>query len=236
MLRATCITLGLIFLACARDEGTTKVTAPNDAAFATEVANAGEGGNLHTDDVQARAVFNHVHAKFRECDGEDGHYFEGRNVFTGTSTGDSRLSGDFELAAIQDLFNVTTLYGPQTANITIRDPATGRVKAEGVASSTGHDPWLIGTIVGVVRDQGGGSEETSGGGKWIANFRVNYADPAGIVVSIGGLGPDNQMPATIFGGGCPGAKYTEFDLDLGPSSASTLSATSTTGVWRHRFP
>ena len=233
MLRLTLITLAAICLACARDDGPAKLSAPDQANYSAAVDNTGEGGALNSDDAHAQAVITHAHVRTRECDGPDGHYAESQNVFTGASTGDPRLSGAFEFAMLHDLLNITQSNGPDIANITIRDPSTGTVKAQGLFSSWGRDDWLQGTIVGVVRNEGGGSEETTGSGNWIANVRVQFS-PSGVVIDIGGTAPANLPAAGIFSGGCPGVKYTEFDFDIPASGASSISTTAATGAWRRR--
>src|SRR5207248_11006497 len=131
MLRPTLLALAVICLAslaCARDNEPTKISAPQSANYASEVNNPGEGGALNTDEAHAQALLTHVHIKTRECDGADGHYAESKNVFSGTSAGDPRLSGAIEFEMLYDLLNVTVLHGPDVARITVRDPATGRVK------------------------------------------------------------------------------------------------------------
>jgi hypothetical protein len=235
MARLTLLVLAGVCVACARDDGPTKMTAPNGGNYTSAVNNRGEGGALNSDDAHAQVLIEHVHAKFRECDGADGqHYVESKNVFTGVSTGDPRLSGAFEFAMIHDLLNVTKSNGPDIANITIRDPSTGRVKAEGRFNSWGRDDWLQGTIVGVVRDEGGGSELTTGSGNWIANLHVRFA-PGRIIMDVGGTTvPGNQPAAGIFSGGCPGERYTEVDFDLPPSNAISISAAAATDAWRRR--
>jgi hypothetical protein len=232
MLRLTLLTLAAICLACARDDGPTKLSAPGDANFTSSVNNPGEGGALNADDVVAEMVVRHSRVKTRECDGPDGHYAESRNVFTGTSTGDPRLSGIFEFAMIYDMLTFDEFTGPDISNITIRDPATGRIKAEGRASSWGKEDWLQGAIVGVVRDEGGGSEETTGSGQWIANFRIQFGN--GAVISIGGTAPPGKPAAGIFSGGCPGVEWTEFEFDLGGTGLSALSTTAPAGAQTHR--
>jgi hypothetical protein len=234
MLRPTLPILAVICFACAPDNGPTKVSGPEGPNYTAHVNNPGEGGALNTDQAYAQALLTHVHVKTRECDGADGHYAESKNVFTGTSTGDPRLSGAAEFEMLYDLLNVTALHGPDIATITIRDPATGRVKAQGTASSWGGPPgdWLEGTIVGVVRDDGGGAEETTGRGQWIANFRTEFR-PTGVVIDIGRVAPINQAAAGIYSGGCPGVKWTEFDFEIGGAAPQALSATAT-DAWRRR--
>jgi hypothetical protein len=230
MLRLTVITLAAVSLACARDDaGPTKLSEPRGDSYAgSAVRNTEEGGVLNSDDSHAQAVITHSHVRMRECDGPDGHYAESQNTFTGVSTGDPRLSGAFEFAMIHDLLNLTQSNGPDISTITIRDPVTGRVKAEGLFNSWGKDDWLQGAVVGVVRDDGGGAEEATGSGNWIANVRVQFG--RGVVIDIGSTASTAQPAAGIYSGGCPGVKFTEFDFDIPPAGASTLSTTAPTGA------
>ena len=234
MLRLTVFTLAAMSLACARDDaGPTKLSGPQAGNSAVSaVRNTEEGGTLNSDDAHAQAVITHAHVRTRECDGPDGHYAESQNVFTGVSTGDPRLSGAFEFAMIHDLLNLTQSNGPDIANITIRDPATGRVKAEGLFNSWGRDDWLQGTVVGVVRDEGGGAEETTGSGNWIANVRVQFG--RGVVIDIGSTASTAQPAAGIFSGGCPGVKYVEFDFDIGAASSGSSISTMGAASGGHR--
>src|SRR4051812_18751240 len=102
----------LTSLACARDNEPTRVSAPESANYTSAVNSPGEGGALNTDEAHAHALLTHAHIQTRECDGADGHYQESKNVFSGTSEGDPRLSGAIEFEMLYDLLNVTALYGP----------------------------------------------------------------------------------------------------------------------------
>jgi hypothetical protein len=220
------------FVACTKDTGPTTPSAGGLKAVTTieaEREDEGDGGGRPTaDDVEASIVINHVHLKFRECDGEDGHYFQTRNVFSGVSTGDSRLSGNIEIR-VRDLFNATQNLGPQLGRVVITDAGTGRIKAEGDYSNWGPEEFVQGTIVGVVKDRGLGAEPTSGAGKWAANWRLSIR-PDVITAQIGGVATDNRIPAGLWQGGCSG-KWTEDDVDLG-SAGIAASAVKAGQSWR----
>jgi hypothetical protein len=229
MLRSTLLSLALCCTACSRDHGPSAPTVPDQANYTT-VSDDDEnvsGGRPRDDVVSATGVFTHVHAKYRECEGIDGHYFDGRNTFTGTVSGDPKLSGRLEWAVIQDLFNATKLNGPHSANVEIRDAASGRLKAKGVAQSWGDTPgdWLQGTIVGVVRDADDGKNM-----KLVANFRITFSN---LTVQIGGVSSDPSQPAGVYKGGCTG-KFTEFDQDFG-STAIANTTTAQAPAWRNRI-
>jgi hypothetical protein len=220
-------------IACTSDSGPTTPSVTSAAAAATSV-NLDEEmdgqGRPTADDLEARIVITLVHVKFRECEGEDGHYSETRNVFVGGSTGDQRITGDVEIR-VKDLFNNTQNTGPQLAHITISDPATGRIKAEGDYTAWGPADLVQGTIVGVVKDEGSGAEPTSGGGKWAANYRLTFHSD-GITAQIGGFADDNRLPAGLWRGRCSG-KWTEFDVNFG---APTLSASGAHSGQNFRAP
>jgi hypothetical protein len=241
MLRLLLVGVALTGLACARDEGP---TTPADAVAIANTATSSRGdedggnGSLQSDDVQATVIMTHVHARYRACDGEDGFYFESRQtVYYGTSTGDPRLSGDFQLTATLDLFNVTKLNGPQYGNVVIRDPVTGRKKAEGASSAWGDagSNFVKGTIVGFVRDERGGAGPTSGSGHWVAGFEFKVRPDGAFVLQIGGMSVDNRMPGGIWSGGCPGGKFTVEEVDFPPVGTAALAARTSNMKWLRGF-
>lgn len=233
MLRALLVAVALVGLACGRDQGSVTPTAPTGGAYST-VTPAGDfnGGNgaPQSDHVAATVIITRFHSKSRECEGQDGHYFEDHGVFYGTSTGDPRLSGDFQMRLILDLFNVTNGGGPQYGDVVIRDPVSGRKKAQGVSSAWGVG-LVKGTIVGDVSDEGAGGEDTSGDGKLVAGFEFTILPDGRFAIQIGGVSGDNTMPAGIWSGRCHG-KFTEQDFDF-TSAGAALGAASIPGKsWR----
>ena len=237
MLRALLIATALTGLACGRDQGPTTLTVPDGPGFTTAASEGGDedGGNgaPNSDHVLATVILTHFHSKSRECDGQDGHYFENHGVFYGKSTGDPRLSGDFELSLILDLFNITQGSGPQYGNVVIRDPVTGRKKAEGVSSAWGIN-FVKGTIVGVARDEGGGTEETTGAGRLVAGFEYTILRDGTFALQIGGPAADNLMPAGIWSGRCRG-KFIEEDFDFPSPGTAAAKSTVSPMNWRRGF-
>lgn len=231
MLRTLLIAVALTGLACGRDQGTKTPTAPDAVAFGTQASGGddddfGGGGSPQSDDVKATVILSHLHIFTRQCEGQDGHYFESHGAWSGKSTGDPRLSGDFELAFTLDLFNITEGNGPQYGKVLIRDPVTGRKKAEGQSSAWGNN-FVKGNIVGVVRDEGSGGEPTSGAGKLVANFEYGVLRDGTNVIQIGGAAADNSMPAGIWSGRCKG-KFTEADYDF-PAAGAAVGTASLSG-------
>jgi hypothetical protein len=124
--------------------------------------------------------------------------------------------------------NFTEGFGPMQGRIVIREPATGRKKADGQLDGTGPLDFVQGVIAGRVHDQGGGAEETSGDGLLIANWRLVYGS-TGITMQLGGEATDGRLPASISSGECRG-KWQEIDEPIGPPPAT--AATSAKPVWR----
>jgi hypothetical protein len=236
MLRVLFIAVALTGLACGRDKGPTTPTVPDDAAFGTMAPGAddddggGGGGAPQSDDVKSTVILTRLHSKLRECEGQDGHYFENHGVWYGNSTGDPRLSGDFELHLVLDLFNSTEGNGPQYGKVLIRDPITGRKKVEGESSAWGSN-FVKGTIVGVARDEGSGAEATTGAGKLVAGFEFGVLGDGSLAIQIGGAAADNSMPAGISSGRCRG-KFIEEDFYFPPPGAAVGTASISGKNWR----
>lgn len=187
-----------------------------------------EPSNLQADDLAATVTFTHVQGLSRTCQGQDGFYFQNRFTFTGTSTGDARLTGAIEYTE-HELFNGTQNTGPQQGTVVIRDSRTGKKKAEGIVNNWGPADFTQGTIFGRVQDTGGGAEPTTGAGTLIANWRVTYHLNGAVSAQIGGVTTDNRIPAGLWTGTCSG-KYTSIDEVLPAPSALTLLGSATN--WR----
>ena len=228
MLRALLtVTLLTGLVGCREDSGPTTPGTDNSVAFTgsarAEMDDAEfSGGTPQADNLEASIVYTHLHGRFKECEGEDGHYFVTDHTFTGTSIGDSRLTGRFEVH-VHDLFNSTEGLGPQTGHVVIRDALTGRKKAEGTYSAWGPTDYVQGTLVGRVYDEGAGGEPTRGAGNLAANWRVTFHADGSIVAQIGGAVSDNRIPAGVSSGTCD-TKFTPFfDLDVSPPGMATAN-------------
>jgi hypothetical protein len=170
--------------------------------FALSVAAiAGDDRRPQTDRVLADIVFTEfAETTERFCVGQDGRYFAGSGTARGTSTGDPRLSGDVTVTA-RTLVNIEMDLGTDIGRIVIRDPETGRKKAEGSFSNVSTDEISQGTIVGRVYDAGTGGEETTGAGTLVANWRVTSGE-TGVTAQIGATASDARLPALVQSGHC----------------------------------
>jgi hypothetical protein len=187
---------------------------------------ASGGSRPQIDQPEATVIFTHQKGKLRECEGQDGHYFEDTTELVGTSTGDSRLSGAVKVE-YREIVNETQETGPQQGQIVIRDAKSGERKAIGEFNNAGPLEFTQGVIVGHVRGPGSGSEEEGRGeGKLIANWRVLYGENGSVSAQIGGEAADNRLPTNLWSGECEG-KFEEFEDDLpAPDSASAQSVAS----------
>lgn len=176
------------------------------------------GGGRDTDEVLATLDFAHFEGKFRLCDGQDGTYDEERGVASGTSTGDPRLSGPFEmhfesLDRLTDEGHLGTVRG----TFEVSDPDTGKKKVDAVFHLVQRYGEERGLIFGNVSDQGTGpTEETIGAGTLMANALVSFVEEDGnfdVVGQIGGTSDSTEMPALIQQGGCTGP-FEDFAFDL----------------------
>jgi hypothetical protein len=198
------------------------------AALSAAAVGVASGDNRpQVDQVAAEITFTHVQGKTRQCEGQDGEYAENRLTFTGTSSGDSRLSGNVELD-FHELVNFTQGFGPMQGRIVIRDPGSGRKKADGQLDGTGPLDFVQGVIAGRAHDEGGGDEETTGDGLLVANWRLVYA-VTGVTMQLGGETTDGRLPASISSGECKG-KWQEIDEPIGPEPTTVDKAAKP--VWR----
>lgn len=168
---------------------------------------AGHDRRPQTDQVSAQIVFTSGQVNEQPCAGLDGTHIQGTVTAEGTVTGDPRLSGNLTLR-LRALFNEQG--GVEIGRLVIRDPGTGRKKAEGSFTSVLREDISQGLIVGRVHDRGGGTEETTGAGRWVANWRVTFTQ-TGPVGQIGGTVADGRLPAVIQSGRCPGASDDDDD-------------------------
>ena len=203
---------------------------------AATVALAHDDSRPQVDPAAAEIVITHLKGKTRSCEGQDGFYQENKNVVaTGTSTGDSRLSG---LVTIkwEEIFNVdvdplTGEAGPFVGRIVIRDPVTGKKKMQGEFHNAGPLDMVQGVIVGTVFAEGTGPDEDSlGSGDLIAHWRITYGENGSITAQIGGgNAPDTRFPASISSGSCTGP-FEMVENDVPPPEAPTALTTSRVGA------
>lgn len=213
-----------------------RVAAIAGAAFLAlaAAAIAGRDGRPETEQVEASIVFDHIEGRFRECEGKDGVYANNRVTLTGTSVGHPTLSGSVELR-YEELFRFTPPdpFGPQEGRIVIRDPETGKKKAEGRFDNTGPADMTQGVIVGhVFTPTSGDDDDDDNGSAWslVANWRITYRENGMIDAQIGGVAEDNRLPAGIQRGRCTGP-FESFEGPVPPDEGASVSA-SVTKTWR----
>jgi hypothetical protein len=191
--------------------------------------NDGGSGRPQTDEVTATVDFTHFEGRFRGCTGEDGEYTEAHVTVTGTSTGDSRLTGEVEARVhFLDLeVGPEAVIGTNRGRFIVRDPATGKKKVDAhIYAVTKNEETLKGFMRGKVNDEGVPPEPTAGAGELFANFRVLVVEVPGdpgfdFEGQIGGTGSE-QMPAVIQSGRCSGP-FERSETDL-PSDEAAAAA------------
>jgi hypothetical protein len=217
----TPVVLLAIFGGCRGDNGPPTAatpSAPSSASFSEEGTFSGGagGGSPRAEDVRASVVFTRLFGRFRECTGARSTTFQETDfTITGTSSGDSRLTGDVELR-VKDLVELATNLGPQTSRIIIRD-ASGREKLRADYIGWGHEgsDYVQGTAVGPVRGENGG--------RLVAGWTIRYGQD-GIFGEFDGASRDGQVPAGIYSGNCAGNPWTKVDFSIGgPAPAATAT-------------
>jgi hypothetical protein len=209
-------------VACKGDSGPTSPGSSASLADGSVIAGArsdngfDDRGKPHSSNVEALVTFTHIRGHARNCNGEDGFYGENHPTYTGTVTGDPRLTGVIELSATELVFfGGDEFHAPSYGSAVIRDAATGRTKVEVAYNAWGHNDALQGTLVGHVSD--------GKGSNLIANLRYVFGDNGSVGIQIGGMAQDNRMTAGIWGGKCTG-KFTEYDSDIPVPGAATTAA------------
>jgi hypothetical protein len=157
----------------------------------------GRGGKAHTDTVSAAIAATQARIANKMCTGEDGAYRAFHGKWTGTSTGDPRLTGKLKLYA-RGLVNTTTGSGQVTGWLGIRGDKSA-AKARLVAVYTAGT--LNGYVIGWVRDRTGSTnEETAGSGRLLGSF-TGVLGPDGALAARIGTGASTAT-ANIQGGSC----------------------------------
>lgn len=161
------------------------------AAGGAAVAVAASGGGTQVDAVHATFAFASTHELRRVCAGEGGPYMEIRAHHEGTQTGDPRLTGALTLEA-HNLVSLTTGLGTSEGTFTLRDPATGRLKARGTyAGIFTEGSKFDGLSTATLTDGEHESEE-------IAVLRADVDLATGVVSGeLGGAWSDGRSPAVI---------------------------------------
>jgi hypothetical protein len=155
-----------------------------------------------TDATQATFTAQRTDQKVKTCTGQDGTYANVRERYTGTITGDPRVSGQLVVTS-HALVNQDTGLGTSRGTVRILDPATHRVKAHGKfkAVVTGGSV-LTGFLDGHVRATGDTSPQRDA--RLWANFRAQGTEQGAVTGELGGGASENT--AVIQSGKCGAAQ------------------------------
>jgi hypothetical protein len=158
----------------------------------------GKRDKTHTDAAAATLAATQARIANKTCTGQDGAYRAFHGKWTGTATGDPRLTGTLRLYA-RGLVNTTTGSGQVTGWLAIRSDKSA-AKARFVAVYT--NGTLNGYVIGWVRDKTGGTvEETSGSGRLLGSLNGTLAPDGALAAKIGAGGVAAAI-ANIQAGGC----------------------------------
>jgi hypothetical protein len=162
------------------------------------IAVAKHSSSPRTDAVTATFTATRQSARDVACTGTDGAYVRERAVWTGSITGDPRLSGDLTIH-VDSLDNLDTGLGASKGNVKIRNSSTG-AKADLKFSSVDSGETSQGLLSGHVHRIGGTSPLPDG--KLVANFQVSLSSETALSGELGGTG-EAADPAVIQSGNCP---------------------------------
>jgi hypothetical protein len=162
-------------------------------AAALTVGAAAAVSPRHTSPVSAVLGVNRVTMHEQTCTGDDGEYRQAQETYTGSFSGDPRLTGAaaFYMASTT---NTTTGKGTMHGVLVVTDVTTHTVKVRaavaGVLTGTGGMD-MQGLMTGLVSDFG-----TQPGGTLVANF-IGVQAGGSIYAGIGASGANNFHPAVI---------------------------------------
>jgi hypothetical protein len=172
------------------------------AALALVTAGAavahGKRGKTQTDPVASTLAATQSQITNKTCTGEDGAYRQFHGKWTGTATGDPRLTGALKIHA-HGLINTTTGDGQVSGSLGIRGEDKGAFARFVAVYNHGK---LIGYVIGGVRDKSDGTvEATTGGGKLLGTFSGTLGADGALAAQIDG-GGQTTADANIQSGGC----------------------------------
>ena len=158
----------------------------------------GKRGKAQTDPAASTLAATQQQVTNKTCTGEDGEYRSFHGKWTGTATGDPRLTGTLTLRA-HGLINTTTGDGQVNGWLRIRSDKTG---AFARIVAVYNDGKLIGYVIGWARDKSGSTvEATSGSGKLLGTFAGTLGADGALAAQIDGAGT-TTADANIQSGGC----------------------------------
>ena len=158
----------------------------------------GKRGKAQTDPAASTLAATQKQITNKTCTGEDGEYRAFHGKWTGTATGDPRLTGALKLRA-HGLINTTTGDGQLTGWLSIRGTDKG---AFAKVVAVYNDGKLIGYVIGWARDKATpGAEATSGSGRLLGTFAGTLGADGALAAQIDGAGT-TTADANIQSGGC----------------------------------
>jgi hypothetical protein len=159
-------------------------------------------GRTHTDTVATTLAATQTSVRSKTCTGEDGTYRQFHGKWTGTATGDARLTGTLRLHASGLINTSTTSIGQVTGSLSIRgDRKSAKARFWAVHSNGGR---LNGFVVGWVRDRTGATaEELAGSGRLLGTLTGTLGPNGafGAQIGLGGTAAP-VAAANVQGGGC----------------------------------
>lgn len=163
-----------------------RIAAPATAAVLAAGGVAAAAAGDHSPKTQsAAATFNAAptsKSKTRTCTGSDGSYNETRGVYSGTSTGDPRLTGNIVIRT-RTLVNTTTGLGTTTGRVFLNSNGR-RTAVAGLQAVNTQSGRLQGFVAGKVRDT------SSGKTGLYANFSAAFnSDGTALTGELGGNAP-----------------------------------------------
>lgn len=157
----------------------------------------GKRGKTHTDSVATTLAATQASVKNKTCTGVDGAYRAFHAKWTGTATGDPRLTGTLKLHA-HGLINTDTDSGQVSGWLGIRGDKTGAKARFAAVYAAGR---LHGFVTGWAHDKTEGTTEaTTGSGRLLGSLTGTIAADGAFAGKIGANGP--TVAANIQGGGC----------------------------------
>jgi hypothetical protein len=131
----------------------------------------------------------------KTCTGADGTYAITKGVYTGTSTGDPRLTGDVTIKS-QTFVNTTNGLGFTEGRVWVRETGTGKVKATAALSAVNTQQGkLDGFLLGSAKDTDQGRVNLA------ANFSAAFnADGTQLTGELGSEAPVPPQNSAIFFG------------------------------------
>ena len=157
---------------------------------------AGQSGKTEATQATFTATPDAAKTKTRQCTGQDGTYNVTKGVYTGTSTGDPRLSGNITIKT-ESVVNLDNGLGWTKGRVFLRDADTGKLKANaGLDAVNTQRGKLDGFLKGQARDTGG-----KGHLSLLANFSATFnADGTQLTGELGSEAPVPPQNSAILHG------------------------------------